>query len=468
MEPTTSAGLRALPAKNRRRGNRTTVDTLGNDVLCMIFAFLDIIQLIRCSAVCKSWSTVINKLKLLQIQHHKQQQENSVCGLDAPCFSERLINIQMKQLAMDRHKSSLQEGDIDISQWKAHPVGGQLTLTIHNFEEEEATIYSFQNVGQNRHIIALVRFNKCRMKMGLILSGVGDKVMHLWSAESCKALDQYLLPDKAPLIDFDFDEGKVVGLVGTRICVWRRVGTRDLFSSRDGLLPRGLCMRYVDPHAVVGCEDGKVRIYDMYSRNISHIIKMHPGAVSCLSFTDEQLLVSGSSHGGISISDLSSDQQVATLDTTSSAGIKTLCLNPSSYKLFTGSSTGHASCWDLRTLRRIWETRVSPNVLYSMHHLRNDKSMLVIGGIDGVLRTVDQDSGEVLSRCIVAENRNVPNRSLGKNVVIEKKKSIRLSEDERIDLMPNRPPITCLAVGMQKVVTTHGDKYLRVWKFNSK
>lgn len=34
--------------------------------------------------------------------------------------------------------------------------------------------------------------------------------MRLWSAESCKRLDEYQLPDRAPLIDFDFDEGKVM------------------------------------------------------------------------------------------------------------------------------------------------------------------------------------------------------------------------------------------------------------------
>ncbi|KAK6143180.1 hypothetical protein DH2020_023528 [Rehmannia glutinosa] len=435
MDPSTSTGLQPPPAKKRRRAAPTTVHALGNDVLCMIFAFLDLVQLIRCSAVCKSWSTLINKLKLLQVEYQKHQQTNSGSGLDASSFSERLINIQMEQLAMDRQRLSLQEGAVDIFQWKAHPVG----------------------------------FSKCRMKMGLILTGVGDKVMRLWSAESCKGLDEYILPDKSPLIDFDFDEGKVVGLVGTRICIWRRVGTRDLFSSREGLFTRGLCMRYVDPQAVVGCEDGKVRVFDMYSRKISQIIKMHPGAVSCLSFTDEQLIVSGSSHGSISMSDLSSDQRVATLDTTSSAaGIKTLCLNPSSYSLFAGSSTGYASCWDLRTLRRLWETRVSPNVLYSMHHLRNDRSTLVAGGIDGVLRIIDQDSGEVLSRCIMEENSNISNRSAVKNGVVEKKKAIRLSEDDRIDLRPNRPPISCLAVGMQKVVTTHGDKNIRVWKFASK
>ncbi|KAK4424921.1 F-box/WD-40 repeat-containing protein [Sesamum alatum] len=363
MDPKPSTSLPPPPAKQRRRGASTTVDALGNDILCIIFAFLDVVQLIRCATVCKSWNNVINKLKLLQIQYHKQT--DSVSLSDVSSCSEKSINIEMERLAMEQQRLSLEEGPVDIFQWKGHSVG----------------------------------INKCRMKMGLILTGVGDKVMRLWSAERCKRLDEYFLPDKAPLIDFDFDEGKVVGLVGTRICIWRRIGTRDLFSSREGLFTRGLCMRYVDPQAVVGCEDGKVRMAIAWQGCILGQYHVYPSLM-------RQLIVSGSSLGSISISDLSSDQQVAALDTTSSGGgIKALCLNPSSYLLYAGSSTGYASCWDLRTLRRLWDTRVSPNVLYSMHHLRNDKSTLVVGGIDGVLRIVDQNSGEVLSRCIMDDNR---------------------------------------------------------------
>ncbi|KAL6565628.1 hypothetical protein OROHE_004683 [Orobanche hederae] len=123
MDSKTSAGLRPPTTKKRRRVAPTTIDALGNDVLCMIFSFIDLVQLIRCSAVCKSWGAVINKLKLLQIQYHKQQQTKSGSSLDAPSFSERLINIQMEQLAMERQRLSLQEGAIDIFQWKAHSVG---------------------------------------------------------------------------------------------------------------------------------------------------------------------------------------------------------------------------------------------------------------------------------------------------------------------------------------------------------
>ncbi|KAL2491636.1 F-box/WD-40 repeat-containing protein [Abeliophyllum distichum] len=432
MDPRSSSVPRQLPVKRKRR-RPTTVDAFGHDVLRMIFVLLDLVHLIRCSAVCKSWSTVINKLKLLQILYQKQHQIDAASFSDASAYSERLLNIHLEQLAMDQHKFSLQEGPADIFQWKGH----------------------------------LKRVNQCRMKMGMILTGVGDKEMRLWSAESGKCLDEFFLPDKAPLIDFDFDEGKVVGLVGTRICIWKRIGIRDIFSSRDGLFTKGLCMRYVDPLAVIGCEDGKVRVFDMYSRKCSQIIKMHSGSVTCLSFSDDQLIVSGSSLGSLTMSDLSSDQRVATLSTASSAGIRTLCLNPSSHLLFAGSTDGFASCWDLRTLRTVWKTRISPNVLYSMDHLRNDKSRLVVGGIDGIVRILDQENGIVLSGCIMDESGNVPNRSTDKYGAIEKKKVKRLSEDVHIDLMPHRPPITCLGVGMQKIVTTHNDKYIRLWKFRN-
>jgi len=31
-----------------------------------------------------------------------------------------------------------------------------------------------------------------------------------------------------------------------------------------------------------------------------------------------------------------------------------------------------------------------------------------------------------------------------------------------------RPQITSLSVGMKKIVTTHGENYIRVWKFGPK
>ena len=41
--------------------------------------------------------------------------------------------------------------------------------------------------------------------------------------------------------------------------------------------------------------------------------RMHSGPVTCLSITDEELLIGGSSYGSISIADLSSGERVASL-----------------------------------------------------------------------------------------------------------------------------------------------------------
>lgn len=118
-------------------------------------------------------------------------------------------------------------------------------------------------------------------------------------------------------------------------------------------------------------------------------------------------------------------------------------------------------------MKSVWETRISSNVLYSMHHLRNDKSTMVVGGIDGVLRVLDQNTGEVLSSCVIGDERPTSS-SRDMHVAIEKKKGIKLLEDAQIDRIPRtaRPPITCLAVGMKKVVTAHNSKYIRMWKFS--
>nr|XP_016475415.1 PREDICTED: F-box/WD-40 repeat-containing protein At3g52030-like isoform X2 [Nicotiana tabacum] len=168
-------------ATAKKKKKKTTAESLSHDVLCIIFSFLDLFQLIRCSAVSTSWRKAINKLKLNQTEYCKQRY-NDPNGLQDASSSQRSLSEQAEQLAMERHALALQRAPASVNQWKGHSVG----------------------------------VNQCRMKMGKVLTGVGDKVMRLWSAESCKCLDEYFLVDKAPLIDFDFDEGKV----SSRLLVW--------------------------------------------------------------------------------------------------------------------------------------------------------------------------------------------------------------------------------------------------------
>ncbi|GAB2216562.1 hypothetical protein Droror1_Dr00024337 [Drosera rotundifolia] len=434
MDGAAAAGAGGERQRSRKRNKRppTTVQSLDHDIMCIIFSLIDFFELARCSSVCKSWNLVISRSKLM----YKMYKDKRGSGDPSSSLvdSESSLKRYLEGQAMQHHRSSLCRGSVFVDQWKGHVVG----------------------------------VDQCRMRMGLILTGVGDKVMRLWSVENYKCLEEYSLLNTLPLIDYDFDENKIVGLVGTQICIWSRNGNRSIFPSREGTFTKGLCMRYMDPDAVVGCEDGTVRIFDMYSKKCSQIINLHPSPVTCLSLGEDQLIISGSSLGSISVSDPSVDQQVAELKLADLTGIKTICYNPSSQLVFAGSTRGMASCWDLRKMKAVWEKLVSPNVVYSIQHLPQDRSTMVVGGIDGVLRVLDQNTGDVLCSYVMDDRQGVPSSFPSLYGNMERKRVNRLSEDSSFDNIPktSRPTISCLAVGMKKVVTTHNGKYISVWKFN--
>lgn len=351
-----------------------------------------------------------------------------------PVPSETSMKMYLEDLAMKQHREALLSGSPEVRQWTGHSV----------------------------------RVNLCRMKRGLILTGVGDKVLRLWSAENYKCLDEYSLPNTRELVDYDFDENKIVGLSGSQICIWRCNGQRSIFQSREGIFTHGLCMRYVDPEAVIGCEDGRARIFDMYSGSCSRIIRMHGGPITSLALTDEHLILGGSTFGAIAVADLSTGERLAVLKSAfAPTGMKSISFNRHSFLLFAGSTSGYAHCWDLRTLKPVWETRVSPNVIYATHHLSNDLSTLAVGGLDGVLRILNQNTGEVLSS-FVMDPGNAARASNNNLEAIQKRKARALSQDTCIDRVPRcvRAPITSLAVGMKKIVTTHNEKYIRMWRFH--
>lgn len=420
------------PKKSEKQRSKRSIESLDNDIICIVFSFLDFFDLVRCSAVCKLWNFVIGRSKLLHSLYLKQWANNAS---NSSIDMGRPLNVFLEDLAMQNHRSALVQGSVYIDQWKGHAAG----------------------------------IDQCRIKMGQILTGVGDKVMRLWSSENYKCLEDYSLSDLSPLVDFDFDESKVVGLIGTRLCIWRRHGNRSIFPMREGTFTKGLCMRYMDPEAVIGCDDGTVRLFDMYSKTCSRIIRMHSSHVSCLALGEDQLILSGSSLGGVTVSGLSSDQRVATLNPTILRGVKTLCYNPSSHMVFAGSTNGYAACWDLRTMQSLWTTQVSPNAVYSMQYLRNDTSTLVVGGVDGVLRILDQNTGQMLTRCVMDPSKAKLTSTNTLYGSVERKKVKRLTENSNIGNIPfnARSPIKCLAVGMGKIVTTHNTEYIRLWKFKN-
>ncbi|KAL5169523.1 F-box/WD-40 repeat-containing protein [Glycine soja] len=415
--------------KKKRRETPTTILSLDPDIVTTIFAFLDMFDLVRCSLVCKLWNAIVESRSLREFCERKMHKSFAE-------FTNKPLRVILGEVAMEQHSLALQCGGFYVDQWKAH------STTVA----------------------------QCRMKMGMLVTGVGHKVIRLWSLDSYKCIEEYSMPDMFSLVDFDFDESKIVGLIGSHLCIWRRNGKRSIFPSLEGKFVKGSCMRYFDPEAVVGCDDGAVRVFDMYSRKCSQIIRMHYAPITCLCLSEDQLIMSGSTSGSITMSDPSSVQQVATLRSSDARGIRTLCFNPSSQLLFAGSAVGYAYCWDLRTRKLLWSNRVSPNVIYSLQHMHSDTSTLAVGGIDGILRLLNQNDGSVVSSCVMGDKLLSTFQSPSGS--IQRRKGSRLPENIyiNIDLIPKtaRPSITCLAVGMKKIVTTHNTNDIRLWKFKSK
>ncbi|KAM0842735.1 hypothetical protein ACQ4PT_058180 [Festuca glaucescens] len=436
-----------LPSKRRSSGGGgggygPTAQSLSDDTLRSIFSRLDDhFDLAHCSAVCKSWNTIISTGHLMRDLYHKR---NPQARSSSITFSTKSY---FEALAVNGHASTLTSGSVEVHQWIGHPMRATL----------------------------------CRMKSGSVLTGKGDKVLRLWSAENCKYMNEYNVPDSKMLVDFDFDENKIVGLTSSQVCIWKRSGPRSIFQSCGGTFSHGLCMSYADPEVVIGCEDGRAFVYDMYSRSCSSIHRLHPSPVTCLALTDDQLIIGGSTFGSVAIADHTSGERLGLLKSAfTPTVIRCLSSSANSHLIFAGSSSGYAHCWDLRTLRPLWETRVSPNVIYSAHHFPGDTSVLAVGGIDGVLRLVCQRTGDTIRSFIMdagqpaqsssrlqAEKKHGRPAESGPRQQVEKKNAREIAPDARLDNIPTnlRPQITGLSVGMRKIVTTHGENYIRVWKF---
>lgn len=146
----TETGDESSGRKTRRRIS-PSIESLDADILCIIFSFLDLFDLVHCTVVCNSWYSlqskslaslfplihgfesrvdpiqlflllrhaVIKKLKLLQASCRKMHH----LGSDFPSSSTSLdgpAEIDVEDFAMKHHKMALLRGRIEIERWEAH------------------------------------------------------------------------------------------------------------------------------------------------------------------------------------------------------------------------------------------------------------------------------------------------------------------------------------------------------------
>lgn len=108
---------------------------------------------------------VIKRLKLLQASCRKMHQLGSTS-------LEHSAEIDVEDFAMKHHKMALLRGRIEIERWEAHS---------HRWANVSIRFFLFPEIWLCSVYVSnviYVRVSQCRMKKGLLLTGVGDKVIY--------------------------------------------------------------------------------------------------------------------------------------------------------------------------------------------------------------------------------------------------------------------------------------------------
>ncbi|KAL3683414.1 hypothetical protein R1sor_001436 [Riccia sorocarpa] len=391
-----------------RQARQRTVYDFGTDIFLRIFSCLDPGSLAICSAVCTSWHSVITNYPslwktayFLYIERGRARKEQA-----ASTSSRTPSDKTWKASYVEEEQKLLLRGPSSYRSWKAHSG----------------------------------RVNCCKMVMGLVASGSSDQMARIWSVDSLQCLEQYKVPQKAPVVQIDFDENKVIGAAGKEVLLWSRSANRRLLRRMGG--HSEICsMSYTDPDVIVGCVDGTVRVFDLYSGRCTQIFRNHTDSVKGVVLdTDSQVIASGSADGKVELYDAHSGQKVVSfLRPPSATGITCLQLSLPTHTLFAGSWGGDLYCFDLRKRKTLWRTRVGGNAVTCMHSPVYSSSVIATGGMDGVVKAFKTVSGERIL------------------TTLEPRKPPRMAPS----------PIVSIALGLTRIVTAHTDSFMAIYSLGA-
>ncbi|KAH8958605.1 hypothetical protein BDL97_06G033900 [Sphagnum fallax] len=387
-----------LAVKEREKKKAREWKGGSTDVLILIFARLNPLSLACCSVVCRTWKQVVDGSPSLWKKVYAEQHTGS-------------LNSRFVKLNKAKEEAGAEESD-----WKALAIDElqranlvQGTLSVHVWKAHST------------------RVNACQMNMDTILSASADQIMAAAGAEV------WLLSRT--------DKGRVI----------RRMG---------GYGQRLYCMRYADPELAVGCADGSMRVYDLYSGRCSRLFRKHSAPVTSVAINAAaQIFVSGCRDGKVQMFDaLSGQDVVALLRPIGEFGVDSLQMGMNDHLLFAGTTTGFVYCWDLRTHQELWRIRAHRSVVTSMHSQAYAPSTLLTGSMDRVVKLFDCNSGTMLKAFKpICEPPSVHSASSIPNVLNAQRLQTQQSST-------TQAPILCARLGMTQVLTSHTDGTLALCK----
>ncbi|KAH7432963.1 hypothetical protein KP509_07G048100 [Ceratopteris richardii] len=418
---------------------------LPNDYLFKIFSLLPPSSLARCCLVCSSWNQIITNSSLWK-QIYSQSKEHwlqlsswtaTTKGLNF--LNDEVQSADWKSLYVkNQHTVLFVLGSVAIKEWKAHSR----------------------------------RVECCRLGMETLMTGSSDGVVCTWSLKTSKCLATFIVPNKGRVVDLEFYEDKILAVSGTEIYIWNRK-KGSLLRRIQGYNQPLHSMCYADPEILVGCSDGTIRVFDIYSGRCARIFRQHSDRVTCIVVDMVAcILMSGSADGTVKLCDLLTGEKICCLFT-SAPPTEVLCLNHvlQQNTLIGGTSRGQVHAWDISKQKILWSVRIGPNSVHSLHSQFYDTALVVAGTINGVISILDTQSGVILRTFVIAHGRK--QMTMDKKNSGESKGHLVVTGHSAMDIgssvedsTSNVPlPILCLKTGMTKIVTTHPDGMVRVSQF---
>ncbi|XP_024538236.1 F-box/WD-40 repeat-containing protein At3g52030 isoform X1 [Selaginella moellendorffii] len=257
------------------------------------------------------------------------------------------------------------------------------------------------------------RVNCCHWSMDTLATGSSDNTVSVWSMDSMQCMEEYRVPDSVAAVKFD--GSRIFAAAGKDVHIWKR-GNRETLRVLGGHNQRLHSMHCIDPELAVGCADGTVRIFDMYTARCSMLLRHHTEKVTCIrSLNKPNVLVSGSYDCSVRLWDPLSGENVRSYFPASSAGISCLHVGKDRIELIVGTVLGDIDCFDIRVggRRPLWSRRSGNGPINSIHwptYTLDNSCMIkaiLIGGNDGKLHLINSDTGRTF-RTFTRESHSSP------------------------------------------------------------
>lgn len=417
---------------------------LSSDDLLKIFSCLSPHSLARSCMVCKSWNKIITSSLLWKnIYEESRKHLLQLSCKEGATKKLSFLNGEIKevvdwkaQFVKEQHKALIVLGSVLVKVWKGHSS----------------------------------RVECCRFQVETIVTGSSDGIVRAWPTTMSHCLETYSVPNKSRVVDLEFDENKILAVSGTEIYIWNRKKGRLLRHIRGhGQHIHSMC--YADPEVLVGCADGTIRVFDIYSSRCARIFRQHTERVTCVVVDiTSSLVASGSADGTVQLCDFMTGQKISCLlPSCPPTGVVCLHLFQEWRMLVGGTTAGHVHAWDMGRCKLLWSVRIGPNSVTSLHSQFYDESTLFVGSINGVITVLDTGFGVMLKQYVVAQGakHTRQERADKTRIKLSPAEHVGISMDSSLEEIPrkNRPPVLCLRTGMTKLVTTHPDGSIGLWHF---